>query len=586
MGENIDPTWVAFASRVPLEAGRVDAAMARVERHYSQLVDYPLATSSLVAGHCGLGIAGDASPRCRWPHFAMGPALAVATAHVPGGWSRLVSTGLEDAPLALGSAVRENPEAAVLALSPPMAIAVLDRRSGDLVVANDAIGAARAFTLEAGGLTVWSNRPGALAIFAGIEPQADERGWRLLAGAGWLLGDASPIAGVRRVAPGTLSRAGSDGVVTASATDAVGALVQPDRPWRELATAAAEQMLEQVREVGSLWPERADVDLSGGRDSRVVAAATIAAGIEARYVTSNATPGEARVARELMARIGGGLHHQVRRRKEGSASPGTPLLERAGNLHLLHDGVRHPQKLRGKMTLPRPRPEGAKFSGHGGEIAHGFFYKSPAEIRRLRGRRHRLTDRVMRFFSQGHDAASPEATDAAHEAVERALDEGRGHGLRGPALLDWFYLVDRFAHRSGLATDSERTVLFATPAAIAGAFALSPRQRVAGALHRELTARFVPEWAGVDYFKPTAERIARSKRERIWQVEADAKAVEEILAAGGPWAELYDRDEALREWRELRAGRGNRKAEGLFEGIVYRASFDGHLERLARAARD
>ena len=585
MGENIDPTWVACASRGALDSATVEAGMGRVERHYSRLVDYPLRVSSATAGHCCVAIAGDAEPRCRWSHFAEDADVAIGTAYVPGGWSRLVDGDSNQAPLALAKVVREDPAATILALSPPLTMAVLDRRSGALVVLNDAIGAGRLFMLTTDELTIWSNRPGALTIFAGVAPAADEEGWRVLAGAGWLLGDASTIAGTSRLGPGTVCRADERGAVTSLSTHAVRSLVRPEGAWRELAGPAAAQMVSQAREVASLWRDRADVDLSGGRDSRVTAAATIAAGIDARYLTSNATPGEAGVARELLARRGGGLDHQVRRRKTGSATPGTPLLERAANLHLLHDGVRHAQKLRGKMTLPRPRPQRAKFSGHGGEIAHGFFYETPSEIRALRFRPKALSRRLERFFDRGFDATREEASEAAHEAVDRVLDEGRGYGLRGPVLLDWFYLVDRFAHRSGLATDSERSVLFAAPGAVAAAFAMSPRERVAGRLHRALIGRFVPEWAGVEYFKATERRIARSRRERVWEVEADAAVVEEILAAGGPWTELYDRDTALREWRVLRAGEGNRKAEALIEGIVYRASFDQHLERLAQAAR-
>ena len=585
MGENIDPTWLAFASRSPLEPQTVQAAMARVERHYAQLVDYPLATEISVTGHCGVAIAGDASPRCRWSHFAQGEELAVATAHVPGGWSRLVDTAPEEAPLALAAIVRDDPERAMLALSAPIAIAVLDRTAGSLTVANDAIGAARAFALTSGDQTVWSNRPGALAIFAGIEPEADERGWRLMTGAGWLLGDAGPIAGVSRLGPGMACRADAAGVVSSAPTNAVRTLVSGQGSWRDLADPAAEQMLSQAREVGAMWSERAQVDLSGGQDSRAIAAATIAAGIDARYVTSNITPGEARVAKELMARLGDRLDHHVRRRKEGSATAGTPLLERAAHLHLLHDGVRHAQKLRGKMTLPRPRPEGAKFSGHGGEIAHGIYYKTRADIRKLRLRPKRVEERLMRLFSQGHDGARAETTEVAREALNHSLDAGRELGLRGPVLLDWFYLVDRFAHRQGLSTDSERTVLFSAPAFIQASFAMTPRDRLGGGLPRDLAVRFVPEWEGVDYFKATEGRVARSKRERIWEIEGDAAVVEEVLAAGGPWTELYDREVAVREWRELRSGRGDRKAERLFEGIVYRATFDQHLERLGRAAR-
>ena len=584
MGENIDPTWLAFSGATTLEEADVDARLRRVERHYGALVDYPLTTRRAVGGRSGLAIVGDADPRSRWPHFSEAADLAIATAHLPGGWSRLLDGSSGDAGLRLARAVAEDPDRVIATLSAPVAIAVLDRRSGGMWLVNDALGAARVFSLEVGGLTMWSNRPGALALFAGVRPRADERGWRILAAAGWLLADASPMAGVRRLRPGTVVTVSPSGEVRRRESGAIGALVRPQGTMAELAPLAAQQMTAQAREAARMWPETADVDLSGGRDSRVVAAAVAAAGIDARYRTSDATPGEAGIARRLVELAPAALEHRVGRRRPGSASPGTPLLERARNLHRLHDGVRHPQKLRGKMTLPRPRPERPKFSGHGGEIAHGFFYKSRGEIRRLRGPRRRLTRRVMRFFTQGHDAALAESASAAEAVVEQTLDEGRELGLRGPALLDWFYLVDRFAHRSGIATDSERTALFAAPAVIAASFALKPRERVAARLHDELISRFVPEWGEVPYFKPTRARAARIRRERLWEVDGDAAVVGEILAAGGSWTETYDREQALAMWSEARAGRAQPKWESLFEGIVYRATFDQHLDELGRAA--
>ena len=110
-----------------------------------------------------------------------------------------------------------------------------------------------------------------------------------------------------------------------------------------------------------LWDAEApEVDLSGGRDSRVVAAAVVAAGIDARLHTSDVNPGEADVARQLVDAAPRPLEHDVKRATDSEVKPRTtPLLERARNVHLVHDGMRHPQKLRGEMALPRRRPTGA-----------------------------------------------------------------------------------------------------------------------------------------------------------------------------------------------------------------------------------
>jgi hypothetical protein len=586
MGENIDPTWIAWHADRDLSPSWAAERLALVERHYAQLVDYPQAVSSAGASRVGVAAIADAEPACRWSHFAADDALAVTTAYVPTGWERITgSVDLPQAPLALAGRIAASPASAARKLNAPVAIAVVDRVNGELTIVNDALGAARAYEAAGGGVRAWSNRPGALVIFLGLDARADARGWLVLAGAGWFLGEASPIAGVRKLPGGTVIRAGVDGVAERR-SNALSDWVRPEAELEALAAEAHDDALAQARAAAELWPGVARVDLSGGRDSRLAAAAVIAAGTPAKFRTSDATPGEAEVARRLIAAAPGNPEHRVTRTQPGSATPSTALFERAANLHLLHDGVRHPQKLRGKNTLPRPRPKGALFSGHGGEIAHGFFYKDARQLRRLRGKR-RVRARLMRFFTKGHEAAQPDAYDEVAAIVDGSMRAGEEAGLKGPVLLDFFYLTERFAHRSGLATDSERVSVFATPGFVRAAFALKPADRLADRLHLDLIGRLVPEWRDQPFFDPAA-RPAKSpgiRRDRLWEVESDAALVEELLAGGGSWTDLYRPGEARAAWQELRSGRGSPKWEAVFEGIVYRHTFDEHLDRLRRAGQ-
>ncbi len=585
MGENIDPTWIAWTAAPGADAPEAGGRLELVRRHYAQLVDYPLATQDAGAGRAGVAVVGDAEPACSWPHFAHDGHHAIATAYVPTGWERITGPGeIAEAPLALARSLASGPEAASRRLNAPAATAVLDLSAERLVVANDALGAARAYEAEAGGVRAWSNRPGGLVIFLGMEARADARAWRVLAAASWFLGDTAPIQGMRRLPGGTVIRCGPDGIEE-HRTEALAGWVAPGGDLVELAGLATEDALAQAHTAPRIWPGEASVDLSGGRDSRVAAAAVIAAGTPARFRTSDATPGEADVARALIAAAPGEHAHDVSRTEPGSATPRTRLLERAANLHLLHDGVRHPQKLRGKMTLPRPRPRRATFAGHGGEIAHGFFYKDKRQLKKISRRAKRVPERIMRFFTKGHEGARPEAYDEAEALVARSLDGGKAAGLRGPVLLDWFYLTERFAHRSGLATDSERISVFATPGFIRASFALAPEDRLTDRLHLELIERLVPEWAGQAFFEAPARKTPRIRRERLWEIERDAAVFEEILAGGGGWSEVYRPDEAKAAWRELRAGQGSADWEAVFEGIVYRHTFDAHLERLSAAGQ-
>ncbi len=207
MGENIDPTWLCWATRGGARSEWAGDRLERVRRHYAQLVDYATVVKSEVAGACGVATIGDAEPHCRWPHFAVGDDVAIATAYVPTGWQRIADESeILEAPLALARKLSERPDDASRLLNAPAATAVLDKRSERLTVMNDALGAARFFEAEAEGVTAWSNRPGALVLFLGLDARADTRSWLVLAAASWFLADTVPIEGMRRLPGGTVDR--------------------------------------------------------------------------------------------------------------------------------------------------------------------------------------------------------------------------------------------------------------------------------------------------------------------------------------------------------------------------------------------
>ena len=104
------------------------------------------------------------------------------------------------------------------------------------------------------------------------------------------------------------------------------------------------------------------------------------------------------------------------------------------------------------------------FSGHGGEIAHGFFYKNEAPAEEgVAPRQARSRARSCASSPRTTRPPAPRPTRTREASSGTRSNAGRSAGLDGPVLLDWFYLTDRFAHRSGLATDSERISVFATP---------------------------------------------------------------------------------------------------------------------------
>lgn len=585
MAEKVDPTWIAYAFPRAVDAERLEGALARVKAHYGSLVSYPLSVQSSPAGSVGVAVIADVEPRCAWPHFTSAEEVTLATAYAPSGWERLTgSLAPSEAPIPLARALLADPARAAESLSPPSVLAVLDDSAERLVVVNDCIGAGRLFETKVGDGVVWANRAAAGNLFAGRPVAADERGWQLLAAAGWFIADSTPFEGVRKVPRGAIIEATRDGLQTRE-SGAVGRLVgDGGRELESLYGAATEQAVEQVRTAAALWPERPAIHLSGGRDSRLVAAAAVAGEVDATFRTSDNAPGEADVARRLVELAPRPMEHHVVNTEEGG-SPEAPLLERALRGQLLHDAVRHASKIRNDVNLPRGRPNRATLAGWGGEIGHAFYYQDKTQLRRLRfrGRKRALT-RLLESSRKKHDAAHEAAYELAGREYDALLREGEANGLRGPSLLDWAYLTERFVHRFEIGADSQGVSVFAAPAFIRLAFALEPEQRLAAEAHSELTARLVPAWRDVPYYKRPPGPRPQLRRRRLWEAEDDARALEELIAGGGWWTELFRRERITEMWEEVRSGGGFADWETVFERLAFCAAFDGYRATIDQRA--
>jgi hypothetical protein len=599
---------LAYAFERPAAIERVQAALARVGAHYgAQLAEPPPLRASLGETE-GMALWRHDDPGSRWPAWAEADGVVVAATAAPAGWGRVV--GEVDAGFAavpLGRALARRPER-LAELVPPFVLGIRElgpaggAASGRLTIVNDFLGVGRVYEMgfDVPGAElgpgfgapghVWSNRLGALPIFAGIEPEPDRRGWELFAAAGWFIADATPIRGASKVGPGTAVtvRAGAGGAgahVTRHPTGVAGELVTPHEVYfRGAVDEAARQATGLARDLNRVFDEPPTVDLSGGRDSRISAAAAVAAQIDCRFATGDQEPGELEIARRLVEAAPRPVEHRITRPE---TDPDDDLRERVRAIHLVHDGMRNPQEIRRPMSLPLPvEPIRPTMSGHGGEIAHGFYYPSPKKLAEVHdGGEAGLADRLEQAARQKHSAARRDAYRAYRHEVELALDAGRSRGLAGPSLLDYFYLLHRLAYRSGLGARSGRYSACATPAFVRAAFDLTPDQRLEGRLHLELIERLVPEWKGVPFFEPDdAGPLPEILRARIWEKPGHAEAVDEIIGEGRAWPELFRRREVRRLWRRARKGSGHQHWEGIFNRVVWRECFDEHVRELARSA--
>jgi hypothetical protein len=586
----IQNTWVAYAFDHEVEAERVRAGLSRVEAHYGRLYGEPLLAHARVDGAVGMALWHPADDRLRWPLWTERGGMAVASTNAVTGWERVVGEAeLPAAAADLGEALASDPARLAL-LNPPFVIGVHDQGARSLTIINDAIATARLYAFRTDAAFVWSNRLGALPLFAGVAPSADPEGWAIHAATGWFLGETTPIQGATKVAPGTAivvrTTAGAAQVSTRQ-TDAVHRLVAPRRAsFRRSAAEAAGQAEGLARSVAAAWSVSPTVNLSGGRDSRISAAGFVAAGVDAEFRTMDIEPGEAELAGDLIAAAGRSFPHTITEPERGE--PGEHLRERIGAIHLVHDGMANPMSaLQAPVSLPQrslPRP---LVTGHGGELGHGFYY-SRATLSGLRaGGTHELVGRLERAGRRRHNAASEDAYGAYLAEIERTLETGRSYGLAGPDLLDYYYLAQRLSFRAGLGSRNDRYSACATPAFVRACFDLTPRQRLKAKLHRRVVGLLVPGWKRIPFFQSGAGRTREMNRDRIWAKPRHADELQELISDESSWAEWLDAPRIHAMWDEARDGGGHPHYESVFMRLAWRACFEDHLRLLAaRASRD
>jgi len=585
MGNYLDQTWLAYALDGPADQQRVDAGLDRVERHYQQLYPETLRRDACGDGTMGMALWQRPGKHLRWPLWTDTDAGQMASTSALAGWRRVApDASPQSAPGVVAAEVLARPEV-VFRMNPPFVLAVHTPRR--MVIANDVIGTGRLFELRWGRGAAWSNRLGALPVFAGIGPRADERAWGVLAAAGWFLGELTAIEGVRQLPPASIveviREADSLSISGRRGMAALEELVGPRRARvGKSAKAAAEGARALLRDVGEVWDEPLDVDLSGGRDSRLSAAAAIAVGTDVEMRTADLEFGEVDVVNQLLEAAPSRIPSRV---EEAEEEPDDTLAARAAHLHAAHDGMRNPQSLL-RMPLPIPHPPRGRpsISGHGGELGHGFYYGSPKKLERLReGGDEAVVERLVQLARKKRGAARPQSMDAYSEEVLTTMAEAAELGVEGPSRLDYYYLAQRLSNRSGLTTRNDRWSACSTLEFVRACFDLTPEERLEDRLHALVIGSLVPEWKDVPFYEAESSSLRETKQVRIWEKAGHSEELARVIAQDESWHTLFHPEIIRAMWSEALAGEARNYFEPTFTRVAWRASFDEHLRVLARA---
>lgn len=530
-------------------------------------------------GNHGLCVWDPDPAALRMPRFASTSDHGVAMLGVPLGAGSAASLGDPEAlPLRLALALRRS-DSVLANVAPPFALVSCDTHEG-LAIYTDGLGMARMYQAQRDGVWAWSNRPAALAAAGAAEFEEDEEAWATFAACGWFAGMSSPFYAVRRLRPAAVVLTSADGRVVQRNSGVLQSWVQPSGDGPD-PTAAATAMVGYVRDAAHLASAPAEVMLSGGRDSRVVSAAAVAAGIDATFTTLGPLAGEIETAGQLIQALQTPIKHRIR--EPVPPDERAELRHRVLELHRVFDGDLTPVKMNSPVS--GRMPSRVLFGGAGGEIAHANYYPSQHRLDALvtAGRR-APTERLQRYF-RSMPGATVESYARMDNLVENWIGFAHETGIHGASSLDFFYLIERFRRWAPAANSPGSYPAFAVPEFITAAFQMRPHDRLAGNLHSAILRCLVPPWADVPFYKASASDsdVKSARKLRIWQGN-DAIATGEILDAPAGWDDVFD-VAAIRDlWRTARTEGLANRFEAIFQRVVWRALFRDYLSELRARA--
>ncbi len=495
------------------DSASVDSPAARVARTLDAVVPGSYRRHQFGGADWGLTVCeiGERSA-WRWPVLAGDGPVSAVSLGIPLGASGDALT------LARCLLAGDDIHATV---APPFGLLALD---GDrrISVQQDWLGMCRIFLGEADDTVFLATRPGLVADLIGRTP--DRAGWASYVACGHFGGEFSPYAGVRLLAPGErllLDRRTEGGWNVASQIrTTIDDVVQRgvaarSKPFEEILDLAAQGITTATAGITRIYGEPITMGLSGGKDSRLVLATMLAAGIVPKLRTNIDTPAEGETAGRLVEimreRRGLVLDHTLTLVGEAESVVTVGLEDRVQRLQALHD-YQFPSTYTVRNTGNGKLPEAATpatVTGAGGELATGYWY--PAVGSTVTEPLDALTARLM--YACGKQGPTAAVFEAERTRVAALIERGAANGLQGLELVDYIYLLERVRRWYSSAYTVGMVTPFLTPDFLTAAFALTPQQKRERALHTALMQRFTPEWAGVPYVSITT---GPSTAFRIW----------------------------------------------------------------------
>ncbi len=379
----------------------------------------------------------------------------------------------------------------------------------------DWFGMASMYVYRSSGVVAVSNRPILLPYVFGDAIHPDAEGFARYAACDAFVGSISPVMGVKPLGPGeallgkrkrnnTWKISTSQGSCLDDAALAGASLNSSDADLDALTVASLSRATSSL---ARLWPatDLLRCGLSGGRDSRLLAANLLADGISPQFYTNTDNPEEGVVASRLVELARGAgrsdIVHDLVPPRNASAGRTTGVEQRLTDLFRHYDfSYRRQFVLRGRRIQDERIPAATINGGIGG-IAWGAWVpenwsqasRNPAEEMDVALRRG--------LFSKAGGPLCEPATGWIDAYLGELIEHATELGLDQVQSLTWMYCASRGRIWPTARHNFQQTMLYATPEFVSAVIALPLRRMKSSAFHRRLTERLLPAWTGVDYVR-------------------------------------------------------------------------------------
>jgi hypothetical protein len=429
----------------------------------------------------------------------------VATVGLPVG---LDDTVLSGGPIGVGRGVLAG-RSMLDGVVPPFAVLATDGTR--FAAQQDWFGMASIYVYRSHGVVAFSNRPILLPYVFGDAINPDAEGFARYAACDAFVGSISPVMGVAPLGPGEAfaGKRNPDNTWTTSVSQGpclddaavTGARLDSEADLDALVIASFSRTTSSL---ARLWPaiHLLRCGLSGGRDSRLLAANLLADGMSPQFYTNTENPEEGVVASRLieLARAAGrpSIVHDLVPPRNGSRGT-TGVEQRLADLFRHYDFSHRRQfVLRAGRSLDERIPAATVNGGLGG-IAWGAWVpenwsqssNNPAEDMDVALRRG--------LVSKAGGPLCELAADWVDAYLGELIEHAAMLGLDQVQALTWMYCASRGRTWPTPRHNFEQIMLYATPEFVSAVIALPLRRMKSSDFHRRLTERLLPEWTGVNY---------------------------------------------------------------------------------------